>query len=84
LIWYFVADRMPADMPLRSQSVAAAEWLRSAPASAEAARAASLFLGGMDLSQIIWELRGVRSSQGGKYQAALAEVQQLVRAGMRG
>jgi hypothetical protein len=80
----FEAVLKPADMPDGSQMVAEADWLRTAPASAEAARAASLFLGGMDLSAIVWELRGVRSSQGGKYQVALAEVQALLRAALAG
>jgi hypothetical protein len=78
------ADLQPADMPARSQSVAEAERLRSAAVSAEAARAATLFLDGLDPAAIVWELRQVRSNQGGKYQSALAEVLTLIREGLRG
>jgi hypothetical protein len=63
--------------------VARAERLRSAAVSAEAARAAQLFLDGRDPAAIVWELRRVRSSQGGKYQAALGEVLGLIREGLR-
>jgi hypothetical protein len=54
------------------------------PASAEAARAAALFLGGQDPAAIVLELRSVKSSDGGrKYQRALAEILALVREGIR-
>jgi hypothetical protein len=59
-------------MPPRSQVVAEAERLRGAAVSAEAARAATLPLDGLDPAAIVWELRQVRSNQGGKYQSALA------------
>jgi hypothetical protein len=74
----------PPDMPGRSQAVAAAERLRSASVPAEAARAAQMFLDGLDPAAIVWELRQVRSSQGGKYQVALVEVLAMIRAGIRG
>jgi hypothetical protein len=73
----------PADMPGRSQAVAMAARLRGASVSAEAARAAQMFLDGLDPAAIVWELRQVRSSQGGKYQAALGEVLALIRDGLR-
>jgi hypothetical protein len=43
-----------------------------------------MFMEGADPAAIVWELRGVKSSQGGKYQAALTEVLDLIRQGMRG
>jgi hypothetical protein len=76
------AISQPPDMPGGSQVVAAAERLQSASVSAEAARAASMFLDGLDPAAIVWELRQVRSNQGGKYQAALHEVLGLIRAGI--
>jgi hypothetical protein len=45
---------------------------------------AQLFQNGMDLAAIVLELRGVRSSEGKRYQVALSEVQALLRAGLRG
>lgn len=80
----FEADLKPFGKPLGSQSVATPEWLPTAPASAEARRAAAMFMEGADPAVIVYELRGVKSSQGGKYQATLAEVLNLVRDGMRG
>src|SRR5262245_10360012 len=53
-------------------------------ASPEAARAAGLFLAGNDLPAIVFELRGVKSNEGRRYQAALAEITALVRQAMRG
>jgi hypothetical protein len=73
----------PPDMPRDSQVVARGERLRSAAVSAEAARAAQLFLDGLDPAAIVWELRQVKSNQGGKYQAALGEVLALIREGLR-
>ena len=70
-------------MPGGSQLVAGAARLPSASLSAESARAAQLFLDGLDPAAIIWELRQVRSNQGGKYQAALGEVLELLREGLR-
>jgi len=77
------ASSQPFDMPAGSQAVAGAERLRGASVSAEAARAATMFLDGLDPAAIVWELRQVRSSQGGKYQAALGEVLSLIRDGLR-
>lgn len=77
------APPQPPDMPGGSHVVAAAERLRSASVSAEAARAATMFLEGLDPAAIVWELRQVKSSQGGKYQAALGEVLALIREGLR-
>ena len=67
-----------------SQVVATEKWLPSAAASPEAARAAGLFMQGLDPAEIVLQLRGVRSSEGGRYQKALAEVLELIRQGMRG
>lgn len=53
--------------------------------SPEAARAASLFLGGKSPAEIVAELRGVNSSAGGRrYQTALNEVTELIRQGVQG
>ena len=53
--------------------------------SPEAARAASLFLGGKSPAEIVLELRGVTSSAGGRrYQTALNEVTELIRQGVQG
>jgi hypothetical protein len=52
--------------------------------SDEARRAADLFFGGMSMADVVKELRGVTSSQGGRYQTALADVQELVRQGVKG
>jgi hypothetical protein len=78
------ASDMPSDMPGVCQSDAQANLAYSAPASAEALRVAQLFQNGMDLAAIVLELRGVRSSEGKRYQVALSEVQALLRAGLRG
>lgn len=80
----FEAGSMPPLKPNGSQTVATGEWLPAASVSAEARRAAAMFMEGADPAVIVWELRGVKSSQGGKYQATLAEVLNLVREGMRG
>lgn len=51
--------------------------------SPEAARAASLFLAGKPIADIVLELRGVNSSGGGRrYQSALKEIEQLIREGI--
>ena len=71
-------------MPDGSQNVATSEWLPSAAASPEAARAAQLFMQGIDPAAIVLELRGITSREGGKYQKALAEVLDLIRQGMGG
>lgn len=52
--------------------------------SPEAVRAAGLFVAGASPADVVKELRGVSSSQGRAYQAALGEVLQLIRDGMRG
>lgn len=52
----------------------------SAPQSAEAAQVAALFAQGLDIAQIVLQLRGVRGNQGKRYQDAAAEVQALLRA----
>lgn len=75
--------------PRGSSTDATTDEAASAPqsltrASAEARRAASLFLGGKDPAAIVLELRGVKSSDGGRrYQKALAEVLELIREGLR-
>lgn len=76
------------EMPAVSQPVAVADAATiplgsPATASPEAARAAALFLGGMTKpADLVRELRGVSSNQGSKYQQALIEVMDLVRAGV--
>ena len=53
-------------------------------ASAEAARAAVLFLSGQDPAAIVLDLRGVKSSdEERRYQKALAEVLDLIREGIQ-
>ena len=69
-------------MPQSSQIVATAERLPTAAVSPEARRAVELFMRGMDPAAIVAELRGVKSSEGGRYQKALAEVLELIRQGM--
>lgn len=52
-------------------------------ASAEAARAAGLYLDGKSIAEIVTELRGVSSSTGGRaYRAAREEIEQLIREGI--
>jgi hypothetical protein len=51
--------------------------------SAEAIRAARLFLDGKSPSAIVLELRGIRSDQGKRYQQTLNEVLELVRQGVK-
>ena len=53
---------------------------RGAAPSAEAQRALALFVGGQDLAGVVLALRGVKSSEGRRYQVAAAEVQALMRA----
>lgn len=50
--------------------------------SAEAARAAALFMAGKDPAEIVLEMRGIKSSQGATYQRALAEILILIRVGL--
>lgn len=50
--------------------------------SAEALRAAGLFLAGKDPAEVVKELRGVSSREGSRYQKALAEVLELIRQGV--
>jgi hypothetical protein len=51
--------------------------------TAEAARVYGLFLDGKSLAEIVYQVRGVKSNQGGKYQAALSDVQDLLRQAMQ-
>jgi hypothetical protein len=74
--------------PERSQIVAApipaTTALQSATAAQlEAARAASLFVAGKSLAEIVSQLRGVKSSEGSRYQQALNEVLDLIRQGVQ-
>lgn len=55
---------------------------RDGASSAEAQRAAALFLAGQDLAAVVYALRGVKSSEGRRYQTAAAEVQALLRAAL--
>lgn len=51
--------------------------------SPEAVRAAALFLEGKSHAEIVFELRGVKSSAGGStYKTALKEIEQLIREGV--
>jgi hypothetical protein len=52
---------------------------RGGAPSAEAQRALALFVAGQDLAAVVFALRGVKSSEGRRYQAAAAEVQGLLR-----
>jgi hypothetical protein len=54
------------------------------PPSAEAARVRALFLDGMSLAEIVQTMRGVKSSEGRRYQTALKEIQGLLRDAMTG
>ena len=54
----------------------------SAAIPAEALRVRSLFMGGMPLPAVVFEIKGVKSSEGRRYQIALTEVQELLRAAM--
>lgn len=67
-----VATNGPATIPLG----------RAKAASAEAMRAAGLFLAGKDPAEVVKELRGVTSREGSRYQKALAEVLELIRQGV--
>ena len=72
----------PDRKPDGSLMVATGEQATSASVSPEAARAAQLFMSGLDPAEIVLELRGVRSSEGRRYQVALAEVLELIRQGI--
>lgn len=82
--------RLPASAwrkPDGSQMVAGAEQATTASGraespSAEAQRAAALFLAGSDLASVVYELRGVKSNEGRRYQVAAAEVQALIRSAL--
>jgi hypothetical protein len=79
---------MPSEKPVSSQDVASNGAAYHAPQgdtalSAEAARVYGLFLDGKSLAEIVYQVRGVKSNQGGKYQGALAEVQDLHRQAMQ-
>jgi len=67
-----VATEGPATIPLG----------RAKTASAEARRAAGLFLAGKDPAEVVKELRGVTSRKGSRYQKALTEVLELIRQGL--
>ena len=51
--------------------------------SADAQAALALFLAGKSMADVVLELRGIASNQGGKYQAALTEITELVRQAMK-
>ena len=71
-------------MPDGSHVVASDNQATSAPESPEAARAMQLFMQGLDPAAIVLELRGIKSSEGRRYQQALAEVLELLRGAVRG
>lgn len=80
--------QQPTDMPTGSLEVASAGSLEIASQSTEllspeAALAARLFLAGKSPAEIVDQLRGVKSSEGKRYQTALGEVLDLVRDGVR-
>ena len=71
-------SQVEVTQPLTSSAAPTAKMI-----SPDAARAAGLFLDGKSLPEIVQELRGVKSSEGGRrYQMALKEVEQLVREGI--
>jgi hypothetical protein len=67
-----------------SQMEASADLVSTASASPEAARAMQLFMQGLDLAAIVLEMRGIKSTQGRRYQQAAEEIQQLLREAMTG
>lgn len=69
----------PAGKPDGSQMEATAHQATRSSIRPEAARAIDMFRAGLDLPEIVKELRGVKSSQGRTYQEAAREVQQLLR-----
>ena len=70
--------------PGGSRMVASTEVGSTAAASAEAARAAAMFMEGVDPAEITREIRGVTSREGRRYQTALQETLALIREGVRG
>ena len=52
-------------------------------ASAQAVEAARLFLSGKEPAEIVAAMKGIRSNQGSRYQAALREVTALIREGVQ-
>ena len=56
---------------------------RAPGASAEARTAAAHFLDGDDLATVVFKLRDVKSTEGRRYQKAAAEVQALIREGLK-
>lgn len=68
--------------PVGSQMVAKPNQATTALGSPEAARAAALFMQGLDPAEIVVQLRGIKSNEGRRYQTALAEVLELIRRGM--
>lgn len=83
-----ITSTVASGKPSGSQMVASANQATTAlqtprTASPEAARAAGLFLGGKSPSEIVTELRGVKSSQGRAYQMALNEIIELIREGVQ-
>jgi hypothetical protein len=80
----FVANVKPDS----SQNVATSEAATSASQSGktpspEALRAAQLFMATSNPAEVVYQMRGVKSNQGGKYQQALVEVMALVREGVQ-
>lgn len=82
---------MPQGRPEVSQKVASADVATLASESgrsatsrtAESLRAAALFFDGKNPAEIVYELRGIKSSQGKTYQKALDEILDLIREGGR-
>ena len=68
--------------PVGSLMVAKSNQATTALGSPEAARAAQLFMSGLDPAEIVVQLRGIKSNEGRRYQTALAEVLELIRQGM--
>ena len=76
------ADRPEIDRVSTVGAVAYTAPEGASAASAEAIRAAGLFMAGKSPTEITQELRGIGSKQGARYQQALGEVLELIRAGV--
>jgi hypothetical protein len=79
-----LVDRSTVCMPVGSQLVATDVMADSSLQSAETARIYKMFLDGVDPSGIVFEVFGVRSNQGRKYQNALTDVLSHIRAAAGG
>jgi hypothetical protein len=83
-----IVASVAGNRPESSQNVAGTNAATSASGtatalSADAVRAASLFVAGSSPAEVVKELRGIGSKEGARYQSALNEVLQLIRDGMK-